>query len=74
MRSWWRGRKGLGDPLLHSISERDQGAVGARAGQHSCRYLPVEGLVGLADLHSLLVASGGDEVKDGLLVTACGDR
>ena len=48
-------------------------AVGARAREHFCRYLPVEGLVGLADLHSLLVASGRDEVEYGLLVAACGE-
>lgn len=39
--------------------------------EHFCHYLPIEGLVGLADLHSLLVASGRDKVEDGLLVTAC---
>lgn len=43
------------------------------AREHFCRYLPVEGLVGLADLHSLLVASGRDEVEYGLLVAACGE-
>lgn len=48
-------------------------AVGARTRECSWLYLPIEGLVGLADLHPLLVASGCDEVKDGLLVTACGD-
>lgn len=85
MRSWWRGRKGLGDPLLHSTSEwvpvragwwQPQPFVftaGAWARERSWLYLPIEGLVGLADLHPLLVASGCDEVEDGLLVTACGE-
>lgn len=51
-----------------------QPTFGARIWDGSCRYLPVEGLVGLADLHALLVAPGRDEVEDGLLVTACRDR
>lgn len=61
-------------PLAAQHPPRVQDAAfGVRIRAHFCCYLPILGLVGLADLHALLVAAGCDEVEDGVLVTACGE-
>lgn len=56
----------------HPLRVQDA-AFGVRIRAHFCCYLSILGLVGLADLYTLLVAAGCDEVKDGILVTACGE-
>lgn len=53
MRSWWRGRKGLGDPLLHNVSEWVQGAVGPSMGSRDMdqgAFLPLPSHIGTCRL------------------------